>query len=170
MPWKPSVRCLSSRPFPRLKESSRRRSLPAEALVLLLTLVPGVVASAPSGAAGSTAEPQIQRGERLYRIHCLNCHGEGGHGDGPVAEVLTTEIPDLTRLAKRHRGTFPWDEVTAAIDGRYQIEGHGLREMPVWGLSFQERGRDVAQEVEVQQRLLDLTAYLASLQEGAEER
>lgn len=27
-----------------------------------------------------------QRGEKLYRIYCVSCHGAGGAGDGPVAQ------------------------------------------------------------------------------------
>jgi mono/diheme cytochrome c family protein len=123
----------------------------------------------PAPTAGSTASPgdeQIQRGERLYHIHCLNCHGEGGHGDGPMAQVLSTEIPDLTVLARGHGGTFPRERVTGFIDGRFRVPGHGAQEMPVWGLSFQERGRDSAREPDIQQRLRDLTAYLESIQIG----
>ena len=34
-------------------------------------------------------------GSDEYRISCLNCHGEGGKGDGPMMELLTKKPSDL---------------------------------------------------------------------------
>lgn len=145
-------------------------SLAGALLGLLLTnaLLAGGLSASPAGSAASIGDEQIQRGERLYRIHCLNCHGAGGHGDGPMAQVLTAEVPDLTVLARGQGGTFPRERVMGFIDGRFRVPGHGAQEMPVWGLSFQERGRDAAREQDIQQHLRDLTAYLESIQTGAE--
>jgi len=121
------------------------------------------LASISSARAQSSAEV-VRRGEGLYRIHCVNCHGEQARGDGPMAPVLKTEVPDLTLLAARNDGELPRERVHQSIDGRIRVRGHGLREMPVWGLSFQERGADSDQELEVQERLRALVAYLESIQ------
>lgn len=37
----------------------------------------------------------LQRGEILYRIHCALCHGETGHGDGPLARYFTRPPANL---------------------------------------------------------------------------
>jgi mono/diheme cytochrome c family protein len=119
---------------------------------------------APAAAAEDRPETRAEWGRIHYRVHCLNCHGTDGKGGGPVAEVLTLEPTDLTLIAERHGGEFPADEVYEVIDGRNEVASHGRRDMPVWGLSFQERGRDNDQQDEVHQKILDLVEYLRSIQ------
>lgn len=142
--------------LPRTEPAVGRVGL-AAILVALSTLLPSVVL-------GGSPTDQLGRGERLYRLHCLNCHGPEGRGDGPMAQVLKTQPPDLTRITARHDGEFPREQVHQSIDGRLRVRGHGLREMPVWGLSFQDRGLDGDQEREVQERLRALVSYLESIQ------
>jgi len=103
-------------------------------------------------------------GRLSFRVHCASCHGEGGKGDGPMAKVLKIQPADLTRLALSHQGRFPRDEVYNAIDGRREVTGHGPTGMPVWGATFQDRGQDRPQEREVREKILDLLAYLESIQ------
>jgi mono/diheme cytochrome c family protein len=38
----------------------------------------------------------IQRGAEFYSLHCLQCHGTGGKGDGPIAPRLKNKPFDLT--------------------------------------------------------------------------
>jgi len=133
-------------------------------LVLLTCLAPVNAYSEGVSSDERPLSPGVAQGERLYRIHCLNCHGPEGRGAGPMAAVLKTELPDLTLLAAHNDGDFPVDRVYQSIDGRFRVRGHGLREMPVWGLSFQERGLPGDQEHEVQQRLRALVAYLEAIQ------
>jgi mono/diheme cytochrome c family protein len=111
------------------------------------------------------AEPsEVERGDRLYQIHCMNCHGEDGRGHGPLRSDLRIRPTDLTRIARRNGGVFPQDEVLAAIDGRQEVRGHGLRHMPVWGLTFRVEGKVASQEEDVRVRLRELAAYLRSIQ------
>ena len=120
-----------------------------------------------AGDGPQTAEPADERevlGALSYRIHCLNCHGSSGAGDGPMAEMLKIVPADLTRLSERHGGEFPAEHVYRTIDGRQEVTGHGTRQMPVWGISFQDLGRDAAQEETVRHKILDLVAYLETLQ------
>jgi len=106
----------------------------------------------------------VERGELLYRIYCQNCHGKQGHGDGPTAAVLTVRPADLGRLKKE--GEFPRDEIRGIIDGRETARGHGdaPREMPIWGLGFQELDRDADQEAEVRAKIEALLDFLETIQ------
>lgn len=133
------------------------RRLPAVALLLLLQ---------PVGSASATEEAReaLRPGERTYRVHCMNCHGERGAGDGPLAALLTVPAADLRLIAARRGGSFPEGEIHRIIDGREEVRGHGLREMPVWGLTFQERGRDVLDAGQVRGRIRQLVHFLRSLQ------
>lgn len=141
--------------------SHMARVLLTLALVTTALLLP----PAATDAEVDTADPRIERGRALYRLHCVNCHGDQGMGDGPMAKLLRSPVPDLSRLTARHEGEFPAEHVRQTIDGRFEIPSHGRREMPIWGLSFQERGRAVNQEREVQERLTALVEYLRSMQE-----
>ena len=139
--------------------------LQAGALALMLVL-PVLDRQAPAQTKPSvTAKTErIAEGRLSYRVHCASCHGEGGKGDGPMAKVLKIQPADLTRLALSHQGRFPRDEVYNAIDGRREVTGHGPGAMPVWGATFQDRGQDRPQEQEVREKILDLLAYLESIQ------
>lgn len=130
----------------------------------LLTGFLPVVCIALASAVGQDS-PSVERGELLYRIYCQNCHGTDARGDGPTAAVLTVRPADLTRLLKD--GGFPRDRLRQVIDGRETMRGHGKprREMPIWGLGFQELDRDGNQEAEVRAKIDALLDYLETLQE-----
>ncbi len=55
--------------------------------------------------------------ERWFMAHCASCHGADGTGDGPVAAALDPPPADLTTIAQRNGGDFPFAEVMAVIDG-----------------------------------------------------
>lgn len=128
----------------------------------------GVVLAAfmPLLSASSGAENLSEySGPRLYQRFCASCHGERGHGDGPVANSLNVMVPDVTRIARRHGGTFPADQIRRVIDGRAVQPPHGSREMPVWGYEFHSAGADdpgsAASADELVERLLE---FLSSIQ------
>jgi len=75
-------------------------------------------------------------GKQMYLQYCSSCHGKEGKGDGTISRDLKVRVPDLTGLAKKHKGVYPLDDVMATIDGRRLVRGHGDRNMPVWGESF----------------------------------
>lgn len=75
-------------------------------------------------------------GEVIYMRYCAACHGRTMKGDGPVASGLNRKPIDLTQLAKKNNGTFPFDKVAAMIDGRQSTRMHGTPDMPVWGEIF----------------------------------
>jgi mono/diheme cytochrome c family protein len=150
-----------------IESANREASTPGPTAAAVVAALLGWALALAAPAAGQSAEHAVERGALLYRIHCANCHGDSGAGDGPMAEVLTEAPTDLTRLARSAGGEFPAGDVRRAIDGREAVRGHGRQEMPVWGLTFQERGRDTDQEAEVRGRIDDLLAFLRSIQDGA---
>ncbi len=142
---------------------------------LALLLISALGHTSPWGPVFAGDEPRDGEPDRQvlgalsYRVHCLNCHGSSGTGDGPMAELLKIIPADLTRLAARNDGKYPAELVYQAIDGRQQIASHGSRRMPVWGVGFQNPGRDTDQEEAVRDKILDLVAYLKTLQVGDED-
>ena len=108
-------------------------------------------------------------GSDEYRISCLNCHGVGGRGDGPLAKFLTLKPTDLTSLAKNNGGEYPYLRVFLMIDGREDVAAHGDRSMPVWGNRYRkdaetEYGPFGGEQV-VHGRILELVYYIHSLQQ-----
>ncbi len=104
-------------------------------------------------------------GAHLYRAYCASCHGADGFGDGPVASSLKVEVPDLTRIAIRHGGRFPADQVRRIIDGRETRPPHGTRDMPVWGEAFRTATADEAQSGRRADHMITLLVeYLRSIQ------
>ncbi len=47
------------------------------------------------------AAPTADAGRALYGVKCKVCHGDTGHGDGPVGKKLVTKVGDLTAPAVR---------------------------------------------------------------------
>jgi len=79
------------------------------------------------------------RGPELFKAYCATCHGKDGKGGGPMTASLRTGPADLTRIAARNGGTFPFLEVQKIITGEQQPPAtHWTREMPVWGPIFSE--------------------------------
>ena len=77
-------------------------------------------------------EADTESGRDLYMTYCWQCHGGNAEGNGPMAEMLAIQTPDLTRIAKRNNGEFPTGVVATKIDGRSPLLAHG-GEMPIFG-------------------------------------
>lgn len=103
----------------------------------------------------------------MYQTLCASCHGVSAKGDGPVAPLIKVRVPDLTRLAARDGGEFPAEDVRRTIDGRYERNAHGPRDMPVWGWQFYDGKStdDAAERARVDAMIEKLTQYLRLLQE-----
>lgn len=104
-------------------------------------------------------------GAQLFERFCSSCHGPRGEGDGPVAPFFKLSPPDLTRIARRHRGEFPADKVRGIVDGRANVAPHGARSMPVWGLELSHSQGDTPEGRRRAEKLMDeLVEYLRSIQ------
>jgi mono/diheme cytochrome c family protein len=102
-------------------------------------------------------------GKQTYMQYCASCHGPDARGNGPAAFVLKTPPPDLTTLAKRHDGKFPYEYVSDVLRFGTRIVAHGSSDMPIWGPIF--GSMDNYDVVAVRKRIKDLSDYLASLQQ-----
>lgn len=123
--------------------------------------------------AGPIASDTVATAAEDFRAACAPCHGSDARGDGPVAASLRTPPPDLTRLAARHGGTFPFGTVVATIagepgstaEGRAPIAAHGTRQMPVWSLRFgSDTSATAVASISARRRVDALARYLETLQ------
>ena len=111
-----------------------------------------------------------------YVNSCASCHGPVGKGDGPVAKSLKRTPADLTKLSEANKGVFPFSRTYDVIDGRFEVETHGSREMPVWGQVYQPSWSPAHTtvvpphlskalgEIFVRGRILALIEYISTLQ------
>lgn len=126
----------------------------------------GLAATLQAHASGSTVSSAVQQAGRDYYVEaCASCHGMDGRGEGPVAPSLAVKPPDLTTMAARRKGKYPYEELASYIDGRKAIAAHGSREMPVWGERFaEEYPKDPQQDRIIHGKVLMLLVYLESIQ------
>jgi mono/diheme cytochrome c family protein len=100
-------------------------------------------------------------GQALYMTYCAVCHGDNGKGGGPMARVLRTQPPDLTRIWMRNGGRFSLEKVQRIIAGETEVGAHGASEMPLWGPIFSQGSWD--QDVG-KTRIYNLAKYLEKIQ------
>jgi mono/diheme cytochrome c family protein len=133
--------------------------------LVLATLLGAMLFGRVVGAAGSeqASMNNAPMGADLYRMYCASCHGVTARGDGPLAASMRRTPPNLTEIAKRHKGTYPGELVFKIIDGRQRVPGHGGPDMPVWGDAFM-RTSDATDESSVRFRIQALVDYLETIQ------
>jgi mono/diheme cytochrome c family protein len=138
----------------------------------LATLIGVAMLSAPMFAA---AQKSPDPGKREYDANCAVCHGPVGKGDGPYTHPLGA-ASDLTVLAKKNGGVFPFKAVYEFIDGTQAVKAHGPRAMPIWGDDYMRKARDEYRDENYMMspydphlytriRILTLTEYIYRLQE-----
>jgi mono/diheme cytochrome c family protein len=124
------------------------------------------------------AQRTFDLGKREYESNCAVCHGATARGDGPYMRFMAFKargVSDLTEIAKRNGGTFPFQKVYESIDGTQELEAHGPRDMPIWGKDYLRQAREAYRdehymmtpydpELYTRTRILALTDYLARLQ------
>jgi mono/diheme cytochrome c family protein len=106
----------------------------------------------------------VPSGKVMYKQYCAACHGADAKGRGPAALMLKVPPADLTTLAARNGGKFPFDYVSTVLRfGPGATILHGTADMPTWGPIFEYLDKN--DESAVEQRIKNLCDYLASLQE-----
>jgi mono/diheme cytochrome c family protein len=135
------------------------RRIPFAALLLALCA---------AGARGTPAQDEnrlpadyVPSGAAIYTQYCAACHGSNAKGNGPVKKVLRKPAPDLTTLAKRHGGKFPYAYVTGVLRFAPGVPSHGSGDMPMWGPLFEY----YYNQKSAQLRIRNLCDFLAALQE-----
>jgi mono/diheme cytochrome c family protein len=130
---------------------------------------------ANTGYAQSPDVGKTEVGKYEYANSCAACHGVSGKGDGPVARSLKLTPTDLTRLSEANKGVFPFSRIYEVIDGRFEVETHGKRDMPIWGEIYKPTwssiqspvppvySKEVAESI-VRSRILALIEYISTLQ------
>jgi mono/diheme cytochrome c family protein len=141
--------------------TSRVLTAMAQASTAFVLLILALAAAARTAAA--------QSGIRDYQNYCAECHGLHGKGDGPSRLTIPMNPPpnDLTLMAKKNGGTFPFDEVVDSIDGRKNIPSHARLQMPFWGTTLQQPGKEFTPEsdAEVKKRIESMARYVESIQQ-----
>jgi mono/diheme cytochrome c family protein len=129
-------------------------------LVSATVLLPLLLAVSTAG-----AEPTETPGQAMYLRYCGACHGPNGKGDGVAGTFMRPKPADLTQIAAKNGGTFPFQTVAAYIDGSTDVRAHGDPTMPVWGEMFHaEAGWDMTRRAEAKSKVQLITDYVRSMQ------
>lgn len=128
----------------------------------------GVVLLAAPVLGGEANEPAAAaKGKITYARYCVACHGPNGKGDGTLAGDLRVQVPDLTGMAKRAGGEYPFERVVRVVTSGEIVRGHGSADMPAWGDVFKKTrgtGEDSSDAA-----VRNLSHYLGSIQEPAKQ-
>jgi len=137
------------------------------------------------GGAAAADDPAVALGQKLYTQYCASCHGADGKGNGPEAAKLDPKPGDLTQIAKKNGGKFPFYETMLLISGRSATaqdqntdlpglspgnipKAHGDPKMPVWGEVFsrEELSKGTSMDLQMQAtgKIMLITEYLQSIQ------
>lgn len=120
--------------------------------------------------AAQAQDSAIILGKSTFGARCALCHGEDGKGGGEIAGLFRVPPADLTKMAERNDGTFPFARVYSIIVDGMDQAGHGDSKMPIWGDYFiadalEDRGVKMSDAVDIATgRVLSLTYYLESIQ------
>ena len=117
------------------------------------------------------ADEALDQGRADFGKLCAPCHGASGKGDGPQAAHLPKKPADLTMVSAKY-GHFPDDLVFETIAGLNMPDGHGTREMPIWGDVFVTEGVGNSTRIEdamkasdnASRRIAGLVHYVETLQ------
>ncbi len=106
-------------------------------------------------------------GKETYLRYCGACHGPAGKGDGIAGTFMRPKPTDLTEIAKRNKGEFPFRRVMETIDGRNTVRAHGDPQMPVWGEILTDEASPsgtASPQAEVRGKVMAITTYIRSIQ------
>ncbi len=147
-------------------------SLQFVSVILASAFTMAMLATASAQQPSAATAEKFDLGKHEYESVCAVCHGLTGKGEGPFASYLQrSAIADLTTLAKKNNGVFPFRRVYETIDGTQPTGAHGNRDMPIWGDRFKIEAAKQSyeypydSEAATRARILALTEYLYRLQE-----
>lgn len=130
------------------------------ALAALIVAASGV-GIAQTGKSGS------ELGRHDYDAYCAGCHGATGRGDGVDKPNVDLNPADLTRLAEKNGGVFPYSRFHDVVDGRFDVEPS---DMPTFGPILLEEAAEngtgvrYGPEQDLDRRLSALASHVATLE------
>ncbi|MFN3623554.1 MAG: c-type cytochrome [Hyphomicrobium sp.] len=124
----------------------------------------GLLAAAALAANASESKRAVLDDGRMeFEENCTACHGKDGTGTGELAVKLVKPPKDLTAIAARNGGVFPFWQVFEIIAGETPVAGHDTFQMPQY--SKRMRAQEGAPGfLPAHVRVLELTHYLESIQ------
>lgn len=126
-------------------------------------LMGSLVAALSTATLAARADEGVeQSGKGRFLERCAVCHGASGKGDGPFATMMTSKPADLTQLAKKNNGEFPFGRVYDTVDGRNMLSAHGTKDMPIWGKEL--KGSGMGGETNLRGQLVETLIYLRTIQ------
>ena len=140
------------------------KSIPLMAIVAALIAALMIPANARA-ADDEVPSAVVEDGHHTYLNLCASCHGNTGKGDGPMAPELVNKPIDLTQIARKNDGKFPFWQVYQTINGRRIPRANGKPEMPVWGSRPEMFYGGIATGETTREWMLAVTFYLQSIQE-----
>jgi mono/diheme cytochrome c family protein len=147
--------------------SMDHRAIGKDNIMFKILTLSALLAAGAANAQSASDSSEFSRGQQEYMSGCAACHGEKADGNGPIATMFKTPVPDLTGIAQRNDGKFPLLDVMHIIDGRMEVKAHG-NPMPVFGRRFENQASDrvgpYGSEMIVRGRVLELVLYLQSIQ------
>jgi mono/diheme cytochrome c family protein len=126
----------------------------------LVKYLESIQSSAASAAPAASASASASSGADLYAQRCAACHGNDLRGTGPAPYPFRA-APNLTTLAKQHRGKFPEAYVSRVLRQGVVMPAHGPAEMSIWEPDFTMNRLGEAQAA---LRISNLTNYIKSMQ------
>lgn len=123
--------------------------------------------AALAGLSACTTEAPDPTGRQNFVRYCASCHGTDATGNGPNAADWPAVPPDLTGLAARNGGSFPFATVMTKVWGA--ADGSHRATMPGFSAFFDDDAQvlyDIGDgaPVPTPRRLVELAEYLASIQ------
>jgi mono/diheme cytochrome c family protein len=136
--------------------------------ILTVLGVSGLLVASSARGGDTAADPAAAaKGQTTYVRYCVSCHGPTGKGDGSLAGDLKVAVPDLTTMATRAGGQYPYDRVVRIVRSGEIVRGHGTADMPAWGDVFKKtKGTE---EATIDAAVRNLSHYLWSIQRPAKE-
>lgn len=82
--------------------------------------------------------PDLNRARILYTENCASCHGETGHGDGPLAEGMEPAPTDFFDAARAEQRSLYglYNTITLGVAGTPMPARADLSDMDRWSLAF----------------------------------
>jgi mono/diheme cytochrome c family protein len=81
----------------------------------------------PLGAGAASA------GAEVFKVYCMSCHGEKGHGDGPAGVALSPKPKNLPQLAATANDDYIFWRISKGTPGTSMVGWQGtLTDDQIW--------------------------------------